>query len=161
MLMVSCQKDEINTEDELLIGSELVSEERCIPRCEDCPTMTHCCCEVRVTDGSISLNEMKFCGDFTGCGPLSPGCLNSGVNNCPPIDGIFFTRMVDVGDTVLVCITQNEAFIIRNESTTDPISIEIECQQSSGPPTVIPIDLGVGEFAVIDLDGGCIPDQCN
>ncbi len=159
MLMVGCQKDEINTEDELLTGSELVSAERCVPSCDDCPVMTHCCCEVRIVE--IQQNgDLRFCGDFFGCGPLSPPCAFEGTINCPPIDGIIFLDSFNPNDTLLLCILQDEAFIIRNE-TMLPVSLEIGCKQSSGPPTVISIVLGLGEIAVIDLDGGCIPDQCN
>jgi len=155
MLMVSCQKDEINTEDELLIGSELVSEERCVPSCDDCPTMTHCCCEVRVTGAGIDA-QLRFCGDFLGCGPLFVECLFEGTINCPPIDGITLTNEFNVSDTLLLCIPQNEAFIIRNESQ-DLVSIEMKCNQSS----TLPIALGVGEFVVIEVNGSCEPDQCN
>ncbi|TVR83094.1 MAG: hypothetical protein EA409_03360 [Saprospirales bacterium] len=157
MLMVSCQKEQV-IEEVVLPNTTVEAQERCIDRCEDCPTMTHCCCEVKIIDAMDA--ELRFCGDFLGCTTLNPQCNFGGIFTCPPIDGLKLIGNFSTGDTLLLCIPQDEAFIIRNPNPS-VISVEIECQQASGPPVVIPIDLEFSEFAIIEVSGNCIPDQCN
>ncbi|TVR81982.1 MAG: hypothetical protein EA409_05830, partial [Saprospirales bacterium] len=72
MLMVSCQKEQV-TEEVTQPNSTVEAVERCIPRCEDCPPMTHCCCEVRIVN-SATPAEVWYCGDFLGCGTIIPTC---------------------------------------------------------------------------------------
>jgi len=156
MLMVSCQKEQV-PEEVVLPNATVEAQERCIPRCEDCPTMTHCCCEVRIIVADDS--EVWFCGDFHGCGSIVPTCNIDGTFTCPPIDGVLIIDFVTAPDTLLFCIPRAEAFIIRNYSMAT-LDIEIECQQASGPPVVIPISLG-NEYATIEVNGNCIPEQCD
>ena len=66
---------------------------------------------------------------------------------------------MQTNETLLFCIPRNEAFIIRNYEGM--VSFEIECQQDSGPPVVIPVDLNQGEMATIVLSDNCIPDRCD
>ena len=156
MLMVSCQKEQV-TEEVVLPNTTVEAQERCIDRCEDCPTMTHCCCEVRIIQAFNS--DVRFCGDFLGCGAIVPTCNIDATFTCPSIDGFYLIYEVNSSDTLLFCIPRGEAFIIRNYSG-QTLEIEIECQQDSGPPVVIPITLG-NEYATIEVNGNCIPEQCD
>jgi len=157
LLMVSCLKEQV-PERILLPNATVEAQERCIDRCEDCPTMTHCCCEVRIIDAAGT--PLRFCSDFLGCSTINPQCNTDGTFTCPPIDGILLEYFININDTLLFCIPQGEAFIIRNASANS-VSLELECQQLSGPPVVIPIDLDGSEFATIEVDGNCIPEQCD
>ncbi|TVR85005.1 MAG: hypothetical protein EA409_00050 [Saprospirales bacterium] len=156
ILMVSCQKEQV-AEEVTLPNSTVQAAERCIPRCEDCPTLTHCCCEVRIIEADNS--EVWFCGDFLGCGTIIPTCNKDGTFTCPPINGFLIIDSVNINDILLLCIPQNEAFIIRNYSG-QTLGIEIECLQGSGPPIVIPLSIG-DEFVTIEVNGNCIPEQCD
>ena len=157
MLMVSCHKEQV-TEEVVLLNTTVEAQERCIPRCEDCPTMTHCCCEIRIIE--VNNPEVWFCGDFLGCGAIVPTCNIDATFTCPSIDGfLIINTTMGINDTLLFCIPRNEAFIIRNYGGM--VSLEIECQQDSGPPVIIPVDLNLGEMATIVLSDSCIPDQCD
>ncbi|TVR80452.1 MAG: hypothetical protein EA409_08475 [Saprospirales bacterium] len=104
--------------------------------------------------------DVRFCGDFLGCGTIIPTCNIDGTFTCPSIDGfLILNTTMQTNDTLLFCIPQNEAFIIRNYSEAT-VSFELECQQASGPPVVIPISLG-NEFVTIEVNGNCVPDQCD
>ena len=119
--------------------------------------MTHCCCEVRIIQAVDS--DVRFCGDFLGCGAIVPTCNIDATFTCPSIDGFYLIYEVTAPDTLLFCIPRAEAFIIRNYG--GDLSLEIECQQDSGPPVIIPLVLDEYTTTTLVLTDSCIPDQCD
>ena len=118
--------------------------------CNDCGT--DCCCFVEL-DGSTSAS-LLFCGTSDGASACNEP------NDCNGFSG--GGQLITLSTTTprkLFCMGLNAPFRIQNVGTED-VDIIVSCQNDSGLPQTIMINLGPGNKAFISTDGNCEVDDC-